>query len=153
VQGVAAHCAAYAEAQNEARRIGALFAEAALSDARDGRQPMTDEERFLTYADSPWGAFEPYLDNLTSGTGEWEQSLIQRGLSQGTFKGPEARELLEQALGKLKRVVALKRLGNLEGATQALVEASAAWTHATWKEFLEEEVIGAPQPSAYRPLS
>ncbi|MBM3475250.1 MAG: flavodoxin family protein [Armatimonadetes bacterium] len=153
VRGLAAHCAAYAEAQNEARRIGTLLAEAALSDAREGRCPMTDSERFLSYAESPWVAFEPYLDNLTSGTGEWEQSLVQRGLSQGTFKRPEARELLEQALEKLKRVVALKRLGNLEGATQALVEASAAWTHATWKEFLEEEVIGAPQPEAYRPLT
>jgi multimeric flavodoxin WrbA len=153
VRGLATHCATYAEAKNEARRIGTLIAEAALADAREGRRPMSDAERFLSYADSPWVAFEPYLDNLTSGTGEWEQSLIQRGLSQGTFKRPEARELLEQALGKLRRVVALKRLGNLEAATQALVEASAAWTHATWKEFLEEEVIGAPQPEAYRPLT
>jgi hypothetical protein len=32
------------------------------------------------------------------------------------------------------------------------VEASAAWTHATWKEFLEEGVIKAKQPEAYRPL-
>jgi len=153
VGGLAAHCACYAEAQNEARRIGTLLADAALRDARDGRRPMDDLERFLSYADSPWFALEPYLDNLTSGTGEWEHSLIQRGLSQGTFQHPEARALLEQALPKLRRALALRRLGNLEAATQALVEASAAWTHATWKEFLEQGVIGAKQPDAYRPLA
>jgi hypothetical protein len=32
------------------------------------------------------------------------------------------------------------------------VKAGALWTHATWKEFLEEEVIGTPAPGAYRPI-
>jgi len=59
----------------------------------------------------------------------------------------------QQALPKLRRALALRRLGDLEAATQALVEASAAWTHATWKEFLEQGVIGAKQPDAYRPLA
>jgi len=152
VGGVAAHCAYYEEACNETRRLGRELAQAALADERDGRRPLTDLDRFLSYVGSPWVAFEPYLDNLTSGTGEWDQSLMYRGLSQGTFQRPEARELLEQSLTDLRRALTLRRLGDLEGATRALVEASAAWTHATWKEFLEEDVIKAKQPEAYRPL-
>jgi len=153
LQGLAAHCAYYDEARDEAHRLGANLAEAALQDARDGRRPLDDLERFLAYMDSPWTALEPYVDNLTSGTGQWEQSLMHRALVRGTFKRPEARALLEQALAQFRRVIALQRLGDAQGATQALVEASAAWTHATWKEFLEEGVIGARQPEAYRPLS
>lgn len=113
---------------------------------------MDDVERFESYTDTPWTPFEPYIDNLTSGTGEWEQSLMQRGLTQGTFTRPEARELLEQSLAGFRRVIALQRQGDLKSATEALVESTAAWAEATWKEFLEEDVIKAAKPSAYRPL-
>jgi multimeric flavodoxin WrbA len=152
IQGLPAHCAYYEEAQNHARRIGRQVAEAALADERDGRKAPDDIERFEAYSDTPWRPLEPYVDNLTSGTGEWEQSLMQRGLSQGTFKRPEARELLEQSLARFRQVIALQRQGDLKGATEALVESTAAWAEATWKEFLEEDVIRAPKPSAYRPL-
>ena len=152
IQGLPAHCAYYQEALNEARHIGRKLAEAALIDERDGRKVMDDIERFESYIDTPWTPFEPYVDNLTSGTGEWQQSLMQRGLTQGTFKRPEARELLEQSLAGFRRVIALQRQGDLKSATEALVESTAAWAEATWKEFLEEDVIKASKPSAYRPL-
>jgi multimeric flavodoxin WrbA len=153
IRGLAAHCAYYDEALNEARRLGRKLAEAAVRDEQDGRKPTDDLARFESYADTPWVAFEPYIDNLTSGTGQWEQSLMQRGLSQGAFKRPEARELLEESLAKFRQVIALRRQGDVRNATRALVEASAAWTHATWKEFLEEDVIKARQPGTYRPLA
>jgi multimeric flavodoxin WrbA len=152
IGGIAAHCAAYAEAQDEARGLGRRLAEAALVDERDGRRALTDEERFLGTLDTPWPLFEAYVDNLTSGTGRWEQSLMQRGLAEGTFSRPGARELLERSLTSFRWALALRERGDVEGAMKALVEASAAWTHATWKEFLEENVIKAEQPSSYRPL-
>ena len=40
----------------------------------------------------------------------------------------------------------------VEKALKALVKASAFWTHATHKEFLEEPFVMAPLPQAYRAL-
>ncbi len=153
VGGVAAHCAYYEESRNEARALGRKVAEAALKEEREGRQPMEDEERFLWYArEAPWVALEHYLANLTRGTFQADRSLMQYGLVQGTFANAEARELLEEAQEELKRTLFLYHHGDREEATRSLVKASALWTHATWKEFLEEKVIGAQQPETYRPL-
>ncbi len=35
---------------------------------------------------------------------------------------------------------------------QQLAAASSAWTRATWLSLLEEKVVGASQPAAYKPL-
>jgi len=149
---VAAHCAYLEEARREAVELGRRVAQAAVQDA-EGRQPFDDEAKYLHYArEAPWQALDVYVENLTRGTGRWEQSLIRRGLTQGTFQRPEARALLEEALPLLKEALYQYHHGSREEATKALVRASALWTHATWKEFLEEDVIGVAQPEAYRPL-
>ncbi len=40
-----------------------------------------------------------------------------------------------------------------EAACGPLVRAGALWMHATWKEFLKEEVVKTSTPEAYRPLT
>jgi hypothetical protein len=113
---------------------------------------MTDEERFLAYMDSPWAALDPYLENLTHGAMRYEGSVIQEALDAGTFTKPEAANLLAEAGEMLREALAARAAGDLEEANRVLVKASARWTHATWKQFLEDDVIGTKQPDAYRPL-
>ncbi len=150
--GLAVHVVHLAESMREAAALGRRIAEAALEDEREGRQPYTDEERFLAYANSHWVAYEPYIANLTRGTGRWEESILHQGLQAGVFTRPDARELAEQALEVLKQCLAARDEGKGDESYKLLVRASALWTRATWKQFLEEQVIGVPQPEAYRPI-
>jgi multimeric flavodoxin WrbA len=151
VGGISAHTARYQEAENRARHLGAELAKAALQD-EDERQPLSDEEKWLGYRDKPWNALLPYLLNLTQGTLLAEDSLIEHGLHQNTFRRKEARESLEQAREPMRRAIAAWRLQDHEAAQVHLLQASALWTRATWLEFLEQDVIGAPQPAVYRPI-
>jgi len=152
VGGLAAHTAYFERARGEARGLGEQLATAALRDAADGRRPVTDEERFLAYMDSPWPALEPYLEDLTHATMRYEGSIIHEALEAGTFTKPEAAKLLSEAAEILPQALAARASGDLEEANRLLVKASACWTHATWEQFLEDEVIGTKQPDAYRPL-
>ena len=151
--GLAVHVVHLDESMREAAALGRRVAEAAREDERDGRHPYTDQERFLAYADSHWVAYEPYIANLTRGTGSWEESILHQGLQAGVFTRPDARELAEQALEVLKQSLAARDEDKREESYKLLVRASAFWTRATWKQFLEEEVIGASQPDAYRPVN
>lgn len=151
--GLAVHLVHMDESMREAAALGRRVAEAALEDERDGRQPYSDEERFLAYANSHWVAYEPYIANLTRGTGRWEESILHQGLEAGVFARPDAREPAQQALEVLKQCLAARDEGKREESYKLLVRASALWTRATWKQFLEEEVIGAGQPDAYRPVN
>ena len=120
-----------------------------VEDAQERRQ-VPDAERFVAYLDKPWSALEPYLDNLTNGTMDYEGSLIEAGLTH--FKRGEAVELLEQAKEPFLEALERYREGDKVKACELVVRASALWTHATWKEFLEEDVIGSRVPEAYRPI-
>jgi len=151
VGGLAAHVAYYEEARNRARYLGEKLAQAALQDA-SGRRLLSDEEKWRAYMDKPWNALCPYLENLTRGTMRAEESLIEYGLAQGTFRREEARRCLEEARGPMHQAVAAWRLRDDEAAQRHLLRASALWTRATWLEFLERDVIQAPQPPVYRPL-
>ncbi|GEM_PF-687446 len=151
VGGLSVHTTYYQEAQNHARYLGGKLAQAALQDEA-GRKPLSDEEAWLSYMDKPWNALLPYLENLTRGTLRAEDSLIEYGLSQGTFQREEARQCLERAREPMQRAIAAWRLQDYEAAQRHLLAASALWTRATWLEFLEEDVIRAKQPSVYRPL-
>jgi len=152
IGGLSVHAARFERSLREARLLGRRLAEAASEDERGRRRYKDDAERFLDYADKPWSPLLPYLENLTKGTLTYEGSLIEEALCEGTFKDRRALELLRRAAGGLKKALKRYKLGDLEGATRALVEASAYWTHATWREFLERGVIGAGPPKAYRPL-
>jgi hypothetical protein len=93
---------------------------------------------------------EPYLDNLTNGTMTFEGSLIAEGLT--TFKRDQAIEVLKEAAEVFRQALKLYGDGRIEDACQVLSKASALWTQATWKEFLETDVIKSAQPAAYRPV-
>ena len=151
VGGLSAHAACYGEALNQARYLGGKLGQAARRD-EEGRMPLSDEEAWLAYMDKPWNALLPYLENLTRGTLRAEDSLIEYGLSQGTFRREEARQCLEKARRPMQQAIAAWRLQDYEAAQRQLLTASALWTRATWLEFLEEGVIGAKQPAVYRPL-
>ena len=136
-------------ARVEAEELGRKLGEAAVVDAQ-GRKEYTDLEKYVDYLDNPWSVLEPYLENLTNGTMEYDTSLIEEGLR--TFGRQEAVDLLQEAKGFFQQALLLHKQGDREGACDQLVRASALWTHATWKEFLEQDVIGAETPDAYRPI-
>jgi multimeric flavodoxin WrbA len=151
IGGLSVHTAYLQEAENRSRYLGVRLAHAALEDA-EGRQPLSDQEKWLAYMDKPWNALLPYLENLTRGTLQPEDSLIEYGLAQGTFRREEARRCLAQAREPLRQAIAAWRLKDHQAAQRHLLRASALWTRATWLEFLEEDVVGASQPSVYRPV-
>jgi multimeric flavodoxin WrbA len=149
VGGLPAHTAYLDRARRQARDLGRRLGEAAVADAR-GRLPYPERQRYVDYLDAPWRPVEPYLENLTGGTMAREGSMIDDGLC--TFRRDEALSLLREARRPFDVALALYQQGRCEEAVEQLVRASALWTHATWKEFLEEDVIGATVPPAYRPI-
>jgi len=78
--------------------------------------------------------------------------MLRQALEQGVFSRADARELAEEALEIFKQCLAERERARHDEAYKLLVRASALWTRATWKQFLEEQVIGAAQPDAYRPM-
>jgi multimeric flavodoxin WrbA len=149
VGGLPVHTAYIEQARREAEELGQRLGQAAVADAQ-GRRKYPDQERYVDYLDAPWRPLEPYLDNLTRGTMAYEGSLIAQGLD--TFGRQEAIALLEEARERLEDALALYKEGRHPDACRHLVRASALWTHATWKEFLEEDVVKADVPAAYRPI-
>ena len=149
VGGLPVHTAYIEQAREEAEALGQRLGRAAVVDAQ-GRHKYPDRERYVDYLDAPWSPLEPYLDNLTRGTMTYESSLIAQGLE--TFSRQEAVALLEQAREQLEDTLALYNEGRHPDACRRLVKASALWTHATRKEFLEEDVVKADVPAAYRPI-
>jgi hypothetical protein len=61
--------------------------------------------------------------------------------------------LLQEALAELRQALEHYAAGKPEAAIPHLVSAGSRWTHATWKEFLEDEAIGTSIPEAYRPMA
>ena len=149
VGGLPVHAVEMEAALLKARRLGIKVAEAALKDAREGRKPMTDIERWLEYQDKPWKVYPRYIENLTSGTFNPDFSIIGEFLVRGTFKKEEARRLLENAEREFQIFKHHYSIQNHREAIKHLVKASAFWTHATWKEFLEH-IIGVSPPKTYR---
>ena len=153
VGGLAVHAAYLEQALQDAAYLGSKLGEAALTDETQGRQPLTDEEMWLAYEATPWPVYPHYVDNMTQGTGAPEQSIVTQSLARGTFTRAEARSLLEEAEAALAVHWQRAHTGTREEAIRALVRASALWTHATWKAFLEDDLIKAAPPKAYRPLN
>jgi len=149
VGGLPVHTAYMERARRDAQALGRHLAEAALVDA-SGRQKYAEPERYVDYLGAPWSPLEPYLDNLTHGSMEFGGSLVDQGLA--SFRRQEALSLLRQAQGPLEEALACYHRGEYAEACRSLVAASALWTHATWKEYLEEDVVGTGIPAAYRPL-
>ena len=150
IGGLPVHTTYLERAKKEAQELGRRLGEAAQEDARERKQ-VSDQERFVDYLDKPWSALEPYLENLSNGTMEYESSLIAEGLAN--FERQEALELLGEAKGLFQQALQSYKEGDKEAACDWLVRASALWTHATWKEFLEEEVVKTGAPETYRPIA
>ena len=150
VGGLPVHTVHMERAQREARDLGRRLAEAATADAA-GRRKYPDRERYVDYLGKPWSVLEPYLQNLSEGTMQVSPSLVRQGLA--SFERPEAVELLQKSEKRLEKALALYDQSRQEEACEELVRSSALWTHATWKEFLEEKVVGTDKPTAYRPLT
>ncbi|MGD9288564.1 MAG: hypothetical protein PVG74_13200, partial [Desulfobacterales bacterium] len=136
-------------AHQEVEQIGRRLGEAAVTDEK-GREKFPDPNRYRDYLDKPWSVLEPYLDNLTNGTMTYEGSLIAEGLT--TFKREQAIDVLKEAAEVFRQALKLYGDGRIEDAAGVLSKASALWTQATWKEFLETDVIKSAQPAAYRPV-
>jgi len=152
IGGLPVHAAYLDEALAEARYLGVKLGKAALKDEEEGRKPLTDEEKWLIYQDKPWKVFINYLENLTMGTGDPTLSIIRRALARRVFKRKEAIDLLRKADEEFEKFSHHYSLGEIKEAIRSLVRVSALWTHATWKEFLEEKLIKASPPEAYHPI-
>jgi multimeric flavodoxin WrbA len=150
IGGLAVHTTFYDDALGEAQALGAALAQAAVAYQRQGPGNWSDLDLYRHHLPLPWGLVVPYLHNLTGGTMDAERSLVARAIA--TFRNPEAVELVRQALPELRLALEAHAAGKPEEAILHLVAAGTRWTHATWKEFLEDEVIGAPIPETYRPV-
>jgi len=150
IGGLATHTTFYEEALSKAQALGSALAEAAVCYASEGRGEWSDIDLYRHYLDQPWVFVEPYLHNLTRGSMDADRSLVAQGIK--TFRQPDAIKLLQEALPELRQALQAHAAGKPEEAIPHLVAASSRWTHATWKEFLENEVIGAPVPESYRPV-
>ena len=150
VGGLAVHTTYYAQALDDAHALGIALAEAAAADECDGRPEWPDVDLYRHHADLPWDMVPPYLDNLTGGTMDADQSLIAQGIEG--FANAEAVALLREALPELRAALAAHAAGDADKAIAHLVAAGTRWTHATWKEFLEAKAIGTAIPDTYRPV-
>lgn len=147
---VPVHASYFDEGLEMAREKGSELAQAALADHRDGRSTLTDREKFTLYQE-PWNVFESYVDNLTNGSKLPEDSMARKALEKKTFGRERALEMLTRADKKIQKAFELLDAGKDVEARDALSDGSALWTEATWREFLEEDVIGVTKPEAYRP--
>lgn len=147
--GLPVHTVGYDKALKEARALGRNLAQAALVDEK-GREKYPDPIRYPDYVDQPWSVLEPYLDNLTNGRMTYEGSLIEEAFE--SLKKEEALELLTQAKEVFLEVLEAHRQDKPKEASRLMARASALWAHATFKEFLEEDVVKTSLPKAYRPL-
>ena len=143
VDGLAVHTSFYKEALVKARVIGRRLAEEAKRDKAFGRVKFSDFERMKHYLGLPWSAFEWQLENL---------KMVEEAYRRGAFKKAKAIDFLGKALPHYKEASQYYKMGNYEESMKQLNIALSYWTHATWAEYLEEEVIKAIPPKVYRPL-
>jgi len=145
------HTAFLKKASVQARKLGKKLALAAKKDAESGRQAFKDEiEKFRYYQKTILPALDIYIENLTQGTNTYEKSLFPLALK--SFENKEARTLLEKAAEQFKKALGFYHAGKTREAITAIVRTGDYWTNATWIEYLRDNVVGAEQPKAYRPL-
>ncbi|MCE5250979.1 flavodoxin family protein [bacterium] len=152
IGGLPVHTAYIDKARPKAVELALRLAEAALDDERKGRRKLTDEEVFSMYMGTPWDIVDGYLENMTDGSFEYETSVPACALGDGSFTNPEAHELLVRACEHLKTALERYHAGDRTAASRELVRVAKFWTNATFKQFLEKDVVRTGIPKAYRPL-
>jgi len=134
VGGLPVHMVQFEEAKIKARYLGVKISEASKEDAIE-RRKIKDLQRYLGVDGNPWSVLEPYIDNLTNGSYNYEESLIEYALSHKTVKNKDAIKLLKKASEELKQTLRCYTLRDGEEATKHLLKASRCWTDATDKEY------------------
>ncbi len=152
IGGVPVHTSYMSEALPKALELAHRLAEAALDDERNGRHKLTDEEIFLLYMDKPWDIVDGYLENVTNGSFRYDDSVPAKALREGVFTNPEALPLLEKVCGHLKTALERYDAGDRRECAIELSRVAKFWTNATFRQFLEKDVVRARIPKAYRPL-
>ena len=152
IGALSVHASHFSRALSEARSLGRNLAEMARKDFQEGRRPFPDRERFRWFIETPWNLLDAYLDNLSDGTFQWEDSLIEQAIRNETFTNLESMELLHETAREFRIALEAYQVRDYERACDHLTACSTFWTHATWKEFLESDVIGISPPTVYRPL-
>ena len=146
---VAGHVLDREQTLEAARSVGRRVGEAAVMEQQQGRRTFTDEEKFAYYLDKPYRVLDPYLDNVTEGAFSMAGSLPERGAKD--FVKDEARQLAERARAEFAQALEL-RASDEGAAHQALMRASAFWTRATWREFVEAYISKRDDVEPYRDL-
>jgi len=149
IGGLSVHLSYYEEAKKQAYFLGEEIAKEAQNDIVK-RKEMTDKETFVHYSYTSWKPLELYLDNLTLGSGSWQESLPFKAMSEKRFSNVDANDALRKAANALREAIYNYDLGEGKEAIEKIVETASYWTSATWKEYLEKKVIGSKKPDAYR---
>jgi len=150
IDGLDIHVADFENKLKSCEYLGQQMAKAAIRVQRDGPNKLNTQEHTYSYMGHKWNPIYDYIYNLTQGTFDWSKSLPYLALSEKRFRVPEAIELLEETCDKLKEMIAAWNAQDLTACTVIFNGLSAAWTGATWKEFLEDNVVGAGKPRAYK---
>ncbi len=85
-----------------------------------------------------------------NGSDSYDKSVFPP--AEKSFEDKDAKELLGKAIDTFKETLEAYNAGDMDRAIEKMVETGDYWTNATWKEYLEKNVIGSEQPKAYRPL-
>lgn len=152
IGGLPVHIAYLKDALPKAFELARRLADAALEDERNGRHKLTDEEIFLMYMDQPWDIVNGYIDNVTNGSFRYDDSVPAKALRDGAFTNPEALPLLEKTCEHLRAALGHYDAGDRRACAVELSRVAKFWTNATFKQFLERDVVHARIPKAYRPL-
>lgn len=153
LSGLAVHVVGYQAALEQAHDLGHALAQAALADEQGRHRYADEEERFLAYSGQPFDLATAYLDNLTQGSMSAQESLPLLGLRNGAFgESSDAADHAQKAQAALEVALEAYRARDTTTCLRHLALASSHWTSATWLAFLQDKVIGASKPAAYKPL-
>jgi len=142
--GLAVHVARFDEALSNSFELGRKLAIASL----EGRKPVQTEALLEEYDGEMWHIVPQYLDNLTEGTMQYENSLPARALRDHLFHDSGALELLREAAVGLQKLLELYTQKNTAEIAPLLAKVAACWVQATWKEFVQPITRSEP-PAAY----
>lgn len=154
IGGVAAHVYRINEVEQEIDVLFEQLGDNVLLDSQFGRQPFTEEARFIHFSSQPWDAFENIIAYLTKGTGNPDESRIKTALSLSAgWHNQEVTELLKEAQRELTLALVETEKGQRETASEHLAKATGYWANATWKQFLGRATGMVSPPKTYKPLS